>query len=709
MMSLDVRAFCLVGALLAAAAFITVGAQDSTTEGQEPFSTEVVEETGRELVQLDVSIRPRKKNDKSELPELTPDDLELVVSGRRIEIRYADRLCRSIPEQPGAVENDVAVDAAETAATPQPIVVPNPVATYVFYIEHKHVTVAGLNVALEMIEQLIPELIRDGNRGIVVSSGLDLNQSELSDDPEVLFDALGAIRSNPRQWTEYDYAATEEQRIVDVMSQQTTAAQQARARVYQREEAMITSNRLTRLSAVIGSLTDLDPPKAVFYFSDTIRKNAGLHYLRLIGGGGANNPDAPESQLGAFSSEFAMDRVTEEAGAHGVRLYTIRAEGLRSESMTRGARIPEHRIADAEDTMRSLALETGGSYYLGGTDGKTMSRIVRQAEADLSCFYLLSFDPTDLKRDAKLPVRVRFNVDSKRAEELSERYEIHARGQLVVMSPGRRKESLLLAAHISSSNVESEPSRGAVIPLGFEDGSFIALIQLAVDNSDFPEGISRGAVWDLGMSRVHRQAVVDAVSTRVELSDPRAPVVLETTWSFKPGPSEVVAIAYENTVGRLVTAEFDQAWPDPSGADVSISPIAVVQQSDAVFVRALKDGKIEQRRSGPLAAEDGTMRVDRPTYVIALVCRDKGFKKDLWVARELVGETAVEFGLQTWDYDGQRCVQLRDRIDADQVGWGDFEYRIRVYEDAELVERPIAEASRAFVATAGDSTLSMLD
>ena len=53
MMCLDLRAFCLVGAVLAAAAFVTVGAQDSTSEGQEPFSTEVVEETGRELVQLD--------------------------------------------------------------------------------------------------------------------------------------------------------------------------------------------------------------------------------------------------------------------------------------------------------------------------------------------------------------------------------------------------------------------------------------------------------------------------------------------------------------------------------------------------------------------------------------------------------------------------------------------------------------------------------
>ena len=404
-----------------------------------------------------------------------------------------------------------------------------------------------------------------------------------------------------------------------------------------------------------------------------------------------------------------MDRVTEEAGAHGVRLYTVHAEGLRNDTLARGGRIPSHRINDAEGTLRSMALETGGTFFLGATDRKTMSRILEQTDSDLSCFYLLSFDPADLKRDAKLPVRVRFNPDGERAASLANRYEIHARGQLVILSPGRRKESLLLAAHISSSTVESEPARGAVIPLGFDDGSFIALIQLAVTSPSFPPGVTRGAVWDLGMSRVHRAAVTDSVATRVELSDPRAPIVLETTWSFKPGPSEVVAIAYENTIGRLVTAEFDQAWPDPNAADVSISPIAVVQPAEAVFVRALESGETKQRKTGSLAVADGAIRVDRPTYVITLVCRDKGVKNDLWIARELVGETAVDFGLQTWGFGGQRCVQLRDRIEADQVGWGDFEYRIRVHEDAELEDEPIAEASRPFAATADDAELSMLE
>ncbi len=196
---------------------------------------------------------------------------------------------------------------------------------------------------------------------------------------------------------------------------------------------------------------------------------------------------------------------------------------------------------------------------------------------------------------------------------------------------------------------------------------------------------------------------------RVESSDPRASIVLETTWSFKPGPSDVVAIAYENTIGRLVTAEFDQDWPDPNGADVSISPIAVVQPTEAVFVRAVENGEIKQRKTGSLAIEVGMIRVDRPTYMIALACRNKGFKNDLWVARELIGETAVDFGLQTWSFDGRRCVQLRDWIDADQVGWGDFEYRIRVHEEADLEEPPIARASRHFVAATGDAAFSMFE
>jgi len=40
---------------------------------------------------------------------------------------------------------------------------------------------------------------------------------------------------------------------------------------------------------------------------------------------------------------------------------------------------------------------------------------------------------------------------------------------------------------------------------------------------------------------------------------------------------------------------------------------------------------------------------------------------------------------------------------------GNFEYRIRVHEDAGLEDRPIAQASRPFVATTGDARLSMLE
>ena len=48
-------------------------------------------------------------------------------------------------------------------------------------------------------------------------------------------------------------------------------------------------------------------------------------------------------------------------------------------------------------------------------------------------------------------------------------------------------------------------------------------------------------------------AVPDSVKTRVRVDDPRVPLVLESTWKFKPGANEIVSVAYEDISGTLDT------------------------------------------------------------------------------------------------------------------------------------------------------------
>ena len=55
------------------------------------------------------------------------------------------------------------------------------------------------------------------------------------------------------------------------------------ARQYYQDELWRAERNLRRFSMVLGSLALIDRPKAVIYFADNMRRNAGQHYLDLFG------------------------------------------------------------------------------------------------------------------------------------------------------------------------------------------------------------------------------------------------------------------------------------------------------------------------------------------------------------------------------------------------------------------------------------------
>ena len=64
------------------------------------------------------------------------------------------------------------------------------------------------------------------------------------------------------------------------------------ARRYQREEKWHTERALSRFAQVLGRLEGVDPPKAVIYFADRMRSNAGDHYIELFADASEAGPPA---------------------------------------------------------------------------------------------------------------------------------------------------------------------------------------------------------------------------------------------------------------------------------------------------------------------------------------------------------------------------------------------------------------------------------
>ena len=146
----------------------------------------------------------------------------------------------------------------------------------------------------------------------------------------------------------------------------------------------------------LGRFADIEPHRAVLYFADTTRRNAGDHYLSMMSTntmamkGVAAEPGTPFPRAtgrphdgGASSPSTAW---SSRPAAMGIRFYTVEPQPLQDSAT---------RVRDAQGTLQVLAAETGGKAFVNGV---TPKRIVTGIREDFGCVWLLSFDPEGLPR-----------------------------------------------------------------------------------------------------------------------------------------------------------------------------------------------------------------------------------------------------------------------------------------------------------------------
>lgn len=691
-----------LGVLCVAGLSLVIADQEEASDAEEPRKIGLVEKTTGQLAQLDVTVR----GPRPQIEELTAEDFELVIAGKFIGGFLVDRVCELPEEEPEPV---AIVAEEEPVEQPAPAPAPAPArpaagrASYLFYFDHHHLRPSGRQNALDIARSLIPELIVDGNRATIVSAGEKLvTFAELTDDHAVLLDAIERIEKDRTQWDQYPYQ--EELRVREVLEKLRDDTRQALAlaRQHQREESFRTDKALRLFSMVLGRLADLDPPKAAVYFGDTVRSNPGEHYLSFFGQSQRERDPTTSASvqaigMSAFAGANAFDRVVKEAGALGVRVYTVQAEGLVNPSSvvplggsTRQARptASTRHIVDAQNTLQGLAKETGGQAFLNGVPA---AKIARRISGDLDCLYLLSFDPEGLALDQSLPVVVRVKRSKIRA---------HARGSLVLQSESSRVTSRLMAAFVSPEGVRADwPLRGVIIPTGFDEGRFHSLVQVTVPGSPLPK-----TEWDLGLSLVSRGRVREDASSRISVATPGVPVVLEKELTFTPGPFEIVMVARELNSDQIATAQIEGAWPDPGEEAATIGPIAVLQPSAGAFLR---DGELRTR--GALGKDNQAFAAtDLPTVLVGLICRNKASGGRLRVERRLAGDDAAEFPPIELEKQEGRCAQIRDRIPAGTMTAGEFRYEIRVLAGDEELASEVHEfiaVEREAAGTASKSSL----
>jgi VWFA-related protein len=610
--------------------------------------SDVEEHVETRLLQLDVNVTGPAEI----ITGLTTEDFELylgdvVRGGHRAHILSVDSACRA--------ENVY-------EKSPEPAVSPSLKTTYIFYFDQAHLTMEGRERSLEIARGLIDELVTTDSSAMIVSNGLDIRTfADLTSDRGELYDALERIEKDPRQFSPYSSNLDNQLNWLRHAFRHTPYRHYLQT-VKSWQEANIdhATFAFIRLSMLLHTLADLPMPKALFYFGDTICSRPGGH----IFGPRAFMDIGPTDR---FAAAGVFDEMLSNAGVAGIRIFAIQAgTPLGLPSRSNGA---------FTATLSSLGKRTGGEYFLYGTSVEKISRKVRK---NISCLYVLSIDPTGLPKDERLGIRLLVKKPGVKSA---------TRKQTMARSKSASMESSLLTAFMAPELMQSDITlNGTAIPVAYNDKKYSALVQVQAQASPLPE-----TNWSMGVSLLSA-GLSDEASGNVSIDRPGVPIIFEAELDIPPEAFELLMVARETTSSEIGAMRIRGEWPDPDDAPVTVGPIALLQPVDALFLR---DDKARTR--GALGyPEEQSIRIDRPTSLVSLICRDGSGEAATYMAeRRLVGSDAAMFPVTEIMFDGkERCIQMRDLIPEDTMTEGGFIYEIHVLSEGVIM----AESERRFTA-----------
>ena len=579
--------------------------ETSGSAQQQPQPRPPVFRSARVLVSVDVVVRDRQGNI---VKGLKPEDFEVREDGRPQEVLTfsfqeiadgGDVKPIAMTELLAGVEEKVAQDTpAATEATAKPMTSQELAGRrlIVLLFDISSMQPEDVQRALDSAAKYVSEQMSPSDMIAVatVSSTLDV-LNDFTSDRTTVAQTLARLG-----WTE-GTATPPPDAATAATDEQTAAATEEAASTEATELDMFNNDvRLRALRTLSEALAPLEQKKAIIYFSAGMQRSGQDNQIELR--------TAVNAAVRAHVSIYPVDTRGLQAVVPGGD--ATRASG-RGQSLFSGRGVSQQfsRLAASQDTLTSLAADTGGRAF---TDTNNFGEAFTRVRRDMSAYYLLGYSSGDPARDGRYRrIQVRVKTDGYRVES---RAGYFAERDFAHTSKTDRETQLQeqMFSAVSSTDLPvmvsggffrmaadryyvpiSVAVPGYAVPVKSEKEEVsLDVLGLVADEQGRPLGRMRETLKFPGTAAANLAGKQVLYSSGVTLP---------------PGRFSVKVVVRENTTGKMGSFETAIAVPELKQAPVKVSSVVLSTQ--------LQQGA-RGRNANPLT-RDGVQLVPNLTHVVS--------------------------------------------------------------------------------------------
>jgi VWFA-related protein len=358
--------------------------------------------------------------------------------------------------------------------------------------------------------------------------------------------------------------------------------------------------RLRALKTIAESLSPIEQKKSILYFSAGMQRSGQDNQVELRA--------AINAAVRANVAIYAVDTRGLQAVVPGgdARQASGRGQALFS---GRGVQQQYSQLASSQDTLTSLAADTGGRAFTDSNDfGEAFARVQR----DMSAYYLLGYSSTNTTRDGRFRrIQVRVKRDGMRVEA---RAGYYSERDFTHTSRTDRESQLdeQMFAAVSATDLPVLVTGGW---FRLAPDKYYVPVAVTVPGSAVPVANDKDLVTldVLGMVRDERNFPVGRfretlkIPPGTEKTLAGKQVLYQSGVTLPPGRFSVKVVVRENTTGQMGTFEAPIVVPELKQAPMKVSSVVLSTQLQTVAAKTKTDNPL---------VRDGVQLLPNLTHVV---------------------------------------------------------------------------------------------